>query len=173
MYVIGTKNEDGTANFCVITWLGFSFDETPHIMMTIGGNKLTKANILREKAFSANLITEDTIWLADYFGCSKGEEGEKNLLKYGCQWGKSVNAPTIDACSWVYECEVTKTIELRGSHLFLAEIRNIQIDSKYADMDMQRIDLRQLRPAIYAPYNYFSVGEKIGNMGEWEEHMKI
>ena len=26
MYIIGTKNEDGTPNFCIITWLGFSFD---------------------------------------------------------------------------------------------------------------------------------------------------
>lgn len=59
MYIIGTKNEDGTPNFCIITWLGFSFDNGPHLMMTVGGTKLTKTNILREKKFSANMITED------------------------------------------------------------------------------------------------------------------
>ena len=36
MYIIGTRNEDGTPNFCVITWIGFSYDTTPHIMMSIG-----------------------------------------------------------------------------------------------------------------------------------------
>lgn len=67
MYIIGTKNEDGTTNFCIITWLGFSFDKGPNLMMTVGGSKLTKTNILRERKFSANMITEDNLWLADYF----------------------------------------------------------------------------------------------------------
>jgi len=39
MYIIGTKNEDGEANFCIITWIGFSFDKVPHLMMTVGGSK--------------------------------------------------------------------------------------------------------------------------------------
>jgi len=36
MYIIGTRNENGTANFCIITWIGFSFDKTPHLMMFPG-----------------------------------------------------------------------------------------------------------------------------------------
>ena len=63
MYIIGTKNEDGTPNFCIITWIGFSYDKVPHLMMTVGGSKLTKTNILREGKFSANMITEDTLGL--------------------------------------------------------------------------------------------------------------
>lgn len=172
MYIIGTRNEDGTPNFCIITWLSFSFDNTPHIAMTIGGSKLTKTNILRERAFSANLITDDNIWLADYFGCSKGEFGAKNMVKYNYNWGKSVNVPTIDDSHWLYECEITKIIELEGSHLFLADIKNIQIDKKYENMNMEMIDLRELRPAIYSPYNYFSIGEKLGDVGEWEKYLK-
>jgi len=35
-------------------------------------------------------------------------------------------------------------------------------------MDMEKIDLIQIKPAIYAPYQYFSIGEKLGEMGEWE-----
>jgi 3-hydroxy-3-methylglutaryl CoA synthase len=72
MYIIGTKNKDGSPNFCIITWLGFSFDNGPCLMMTVGGTKLTKTNILREKKFSANMITEDNLWLADYFGNTNG-----------------------------------------------------------------------------------------------------
>jgi hypothetical protein len=29
MYIIGTKNEEGIPDFCVITWLGFSIKERP------------------------------------------------------------------------------------------------------------------------------------------------
>jgi len=171
MYIIGTKNEDGTPNFCIITWLGFSFDGGPHLMMTIGGSKRTKTNILREKRFSANLITEDILWLADYFGNTKGVNGIKNAMDYEFQWGKQVDVPVIEQSHWVYECEVSKVVELDGAHLFLAAIKNIQIDAQYKDMDMEKIDLTQLQPVVYAPYNYFSIGKKLGERGQWEKHL--
>lgn len=171
MYIIGTKNEDGSPNFCIVTWLGFSYDGGPNIMMTMGGTKLTKTNILRDRKFSANLVSEDNLWLADYFGNTNGEEGIKGSVSYSCQDGKFVDVPVLDECHWTYECEVTKIIELDGSHLFLASIKNIQIDEACKTMDMKKIDLRKLRPAIYAPYNYFSIGEKLGEMGEWDSHI--
>ena len=125
MYIVGSKNENGAPNFCIITWLGFSFDKTPHLMMTVGGSKLTKTNILRTGRFSAGMITEDILWLADYFGSTQGEDGEKNRVPYSYTWGKVVDAPVIDQCHWTYECQVTRTVELDGAHLFLAEIKNI------------------------------------------------
>ncbi len=173
MYIIGTKNESGSPNFCVITWIGFSFDKTPHLMMTIGGNKQTKTNILREKKFSANMITEDILWLADYFGNTSGVRREKNDVPYRYEWGKRANVPVIEECHWAYECEVSRVLELDGAHLFLAEIRNIQIDKEYEGMDMKKIDLAKIRPAVYAPYNYFSIGERLGEMGEWKEHFPL
>ena len=106
MYIIGTKNEDGSPNFCIITWLGFSYDNGPCMMMTVGGTKLTQKNILREKKFSANMITEDNLWLADYFGNTNGENGQKNEIPYGYEWGKKVDVPIINECHWSYECEV-------------------------------------------------------------------
>ena len=171
MYIIGTKNEDGTPNFCIITWLGFSFDNCPHLMMTVGGSKLTKTNIIREKKFSANLITEDNLWLADYFGNTNGEDGLKNSVQYRYQQGKLIAVPIIDECHWAYECKVTRIIELSGAHLFLAEIKNIQIDKEYENMDMKKIDLTKIRPAVYAPYNYFSIGDKLGEMGDWKQKL--
>lgn len=171
MYMIGTRNEDGTPNFCVITWLGFSFDRTPHLMMTIGGSKLTKTNILREKKFSANMVSEDILWLADYFGCARGEDARKERVPYHYHWGEAVDVPVIDECHWTYECDVTRVIELDGAHLFLAEIKNIQIDRAFEAMDLEKIDLTQLRPVIYAPYQYFSAGKKLGEMGEWQRRL--
>lgn len=172
MYIIGTKNEDGSPNFCIITWINFSFDKTPHLMMTIGGTKLTKTNILRDGKFSANLITEDIIWLAGYFSNANGEEKTKNTVEYKYTWGKELEVPIIEESNWVYECLVDRVIELEGAHLFLAEIKNIQIDEAFQHMDMKKIDLRKLRPAIYAPFQYFSIGNRIGAMGDWEQHMQ-
>lgn len=171
MYIIGTKNEDRTPNFCVITWLGFSFDGAPHLMMTIGGRKRTKDNILREKIFSANMVTEDTLWLADHFGNASAEEKQSGAVPYRFAWGRQVEVPVLDACPWAYECAVTRILGLDGTHLFLAEIKNIQIAREYEEMDRKKIDLTRLKPAVYAPYNYFSVGCKLGEMGQWKERL--
>ena len=170
MYMIGTNNEDGTPNFCIITWLGFSADNGPCLMMTIGGTKLTKTNILREGRFSANLITEDTLWLADYFGTTRGEERRKTDVPYTVLRGNKMDVPVIGESHWIYECEVDKHIPLEGADLFLARILNIQIDQEYQEMDMEKIDLEKIRPVIYSPYQYFSIGNKVGETGQWKEH---
>ena len=41
-------------------------------MACIGGSKLTKENIHKRKVFSANLVTEDLLPLADYRRSSGG-----------------------------------------------------------------------------------------------------
>ncbi|BCJ93182.1 hypothetical protein acsn021_07510 [Anaerocolumna cellulosilytica] len=171
MYLIGTKDEEGIPNFCIITWIGFSFDKTPHLMMTMGGSKQTKTNILRDKMFSANLVSEDIIWLADYFGTAGTEEKRKSKVAYDYEWGNALKVPVLEQSKWVYECEVTKIIELDGSHLFLSDIKNIQIDKAFEGIDLEMIDLKKLNTAIYAPYNYFSIGERIGSCGEWKNHL--
>lgn len=171
MYMIGTNNEDGASNFCVITWLGFSKDEGPCIMMSIGGSKLTKSNILRDGRFSANLITEDVLWLADYFGTTRGEERAKTDLPYTVGRGSRVDVPIIEESHWIYECEVKKHLTLDGADLFVAKVMNIQVDSAWKDMDMEHIELDRIRPTIYSPYQYYSIGEKLGEMGEWKKRV--
>jgi flavin reductase (DIM6/NTAB) family NADH-FMN oxidoreductase RutF len=170
MYIIGTYNEDNQPNFSVITWIGFSWNGSPHLMLGVGGKKKTKDNILRESVFSANLVSTDMIWLADYFGCTKGRDGVKNKVKYDFQNGNVLNVPVLDSSKWVFECEVDKVIELVDSHIFISKIRNIQISEQFKDMDIQMIDLLQLDPVLYAPYNYFKISEKLGNCGDWEKH---
>lgn len=102
---------------------------------------------------------------------SSGEDGLKNSVQYRYQQGKLIDVPIIDECHWAYECKVTRIIELSGAHLFLAEIKNIQIDKEYENMDMKKIDLTKIRPAVYAPYNYFSIGDKLGEMGDWKQKL--
>lgn len=172
MYMIGTNNPDGSPNFCIITWLGFSADNGPCLIMTIGGRKLTADNILRDGRFSANMITEDNLWLADYFGTTHGEKRKKTDLPYSVSRGRKADVPVLDQSPWVYECEVVRHLALDGANLFLARIVNIRIDEALKDMDMQHIDLSVIRPAIYSPYQYFSVGSKLGEMGEWKRHFQ-
>ena len=167
MYAIGTMNENDKPNFSVITWIGFNWNGSPHIMLGIGGSKRTKDNIIRTSEFSANLVSRDFLKLADYFGSTKGYDGEKVALPYDYGSGKVLNVPVLEKSRWVFECTVAKTIELSDSHIFVSEIRNIQIDEQLEDMNMEVIDLARLDPVVYAPYGYFGITERIGNCGDW------
>ncbi len=171
MYAIGTYNEDGEANFAIITWIGFNWNGSPHIMLGIGGRKRTKDNIVRENVFSANLVSADMLWLADYFGCTRGYDGPKKRVPYEVKKGVALNVPVLEQSRWVFECKVARTIALDDSHIFVARICNIQIAEQLKDMDRQMIDLLQLDPVLYAPYNYFALGQRLGACGDWEKHI--
>lgn len=171
MYVVGTYNEDNQPNFSVITRIGFAWDGSPNIMLSIDGTKKTKENILRTGVFSANLVSTDMLWLADYFGRTHGSDGIKNKVKFEFANGNVLNVPVLDSSKLVFECELNRTIELAGSHVFISKIKNIQVAEQFKDMDMQMIDLLQLDPVLYAPFNYFRLGEKLGNCGDWEKYI--
>jgi Conserved protein/domain typically associated with flavoprotein oxygenases, DIM6/NTAB family len=169
VYVIGTSNTDGTPDFSVITWIGFCWDGCPHLMLGIGGQKRTKDNIFRTGEFTANLVSRDWLKLADYFGNSKGTDGVKNALPFACEAGKKVQAPVLEDSRWVFECSVRKTVRLEESDIFIAKIETIRIDGKLKEMDKEMIDLQALDPVLYAPYNYYAVGEKLGECGFWNK----
>ncbi len=73
----GTYKEDGTPNFGLFCWLSYYWDTELCVMACIGGNKLTKDRIHATKVFSANLVTEEMLPLADYLGTKEGYEKDK------------------------------------------------------------------------------------------------
>ncbi len=77
----------------------------------------------------------------------------------------------LDSSKLVFECEMNKTIELVDSDIFISKIKNTQVAEQFKNMDMQMIDLLQLDPVLYAPFNYFSLGEKLVNCGEWNKYI--
>lgn len=167
MYIVGTYNKDGQPNFSIVTRIGFAWNGCPHIMCSIDGTKKTKENIQRTGVFSANLVSTDMLWLADYFGSTHGSDGIKDEMKFLFAKGSVLNVPVLDSSKWVFECKVDKTIELIDSHIFISKIENIQVAEQFKDIDLRMIDLSKLDPVLYAPFNYFSLGAKIGNCGDW------
>ena len=81
LFLYGTYDENGKADFGLFCWFSYTWDTQLGVMACIGGSKLTKDNIHRQKVFSANLVTEEMLPLADYLGCTDGHNPEKmNLI---------------------------------------------------------------------------------------------
>ena len=103
--------------------------------------------------------------IMDYFGSKHAMDGEKNDIKYGVSRGAVLDISILDESPWVYECEVSKSVETGESTTFFCHIRNVQIDEKLTPQNTFDIDLTLLDPVIYSG-KYHSLGEKLGEIGD-------
>ena len=105
-FIIGTNNEDGTANFAPITWVSVTHEEGDGYLLVISmfGTKQTKLNILRTGIFSANLVSTDMLPLMDYFGSRHRRDGKKDSIPYDVSRGEVLDVPVLDKSRWVDEC---------------------------------------------------------------------
>jgi len=140
------------------------------IMACIGGNKLTKQLIAKNKVFSANLVTEELLPAADYFGNKEGFDGDKKV-PVEIERGAALEVPIIVKSPWVFELEVDKAIPLDDGEVFLCKIRNILADERLCDENKSPEErLKEIRPIHTTCQTYFSWE---GNtLGMWGDPMK-
>lgn len=169
-FIIGTNNDDGTPNFAPITWVSITNERDNDYLLTISmfGTKRTKQNVIRTGILSVNLVSTDMLPLMDYLGTRHAKDGAKDGIPYAVSRGEVVDVPVLDASRWVYECEVTNTVETGQSTTFFCRIRNIQIDERLECADLFDVDLTKLDPVIYSGM-YHSIGGLLGRIGDFGE----
>ncbi len=167
-FIIGTNNEDGSENFAPITWLSATHEEGDGYLLVISmaGTKRTKQNVIRTGLLSANLVSKDMLPLMDYFGSKHAADGMKNDIAYGMSRGEVLDVPTLDESPWVYECEVSRSVETGDSTTFFCRVKNIQMDERLSPKDIFDIDLTVLDPVVYSG-RYHSLGDMLGEIGDF------
>ncbi len=170
LFLYGTYKEDGTPNFGLFCWFSYYWDTEMGVMACIGGDKLTKKRIAATKVFSANLVTEEILAVADYFGNKEGFSGDKSL-PVETENGHVLNVPVLAKSPWVFELEVDKTMQLDGGEVLLCKVRNVLTDQALCDDDKSFEErLRAIAPVHTTCAAYFSWS---GNtLGAWGEPMK-
>ena len=167
-FIIGTNNEDGTANFAPITWISVTQEKDDGYMLVISmfGSKRTKQNVLRTGVFSANLVSVDMLPLMDYFGSRHASDGPKDGVMYEAGRGEVLDVPELEQSRWIYECEVARIVETGNSTSFFSPVRNIQMDERLSCRDPFDVDLTVLDPVIYSG-KYHSLGKLLGDIGDF------
>ena len=167
-FIIGTNNEDGTADFAPITWVSVTHEEGDGYLLVISmfGTKMTKKNVLRTGIFSASLVSTDMLPLMDYFGSRHAADSRKDEMAYAVSRGQVLDVPVLDQSRWVYECEVSRKVDTGDSTTFFCSIRNIQMDERLVCKDPFDVDLTVLDPVIYSG-KYHSLGKVLGNIGDF------
>ena len=153
LYLFGTFKEDGTPDFGLFCWFSYAWTEDLAAMACIGENKLTLDRIRETKVFSANLVTEATLPLADYVGSVSGYDPEKMNIPLNWEKGQALNVPILTDCPVNFELEARKLIPLNeeGSTLILCDIRNTLVDSMLADEGVSTAErLMRMNPVTTA-----------------------
>jgi flavin reductase (DIM6/NTAB) family NADH-FMN oxidoreductase RutF len=171
LFLYGTYKADGTPDFGLFCWFSYCYDGELGVMACIGGNKLTKDRIHATKVFSANLVTESILPLADYFGTTNGYTAEKMNFPLKTTKGSVLNVPILDSSPVAFELEVSQSIPLNDGEVFLCKIRNVLAEEQLEDKSLsveQRISA--IAPIRTTCQTYFSWDGKA--MGAWGEPVK-
>ncbi len=137
-------------------------------MVCIGGEKLTKDRIKAGHVFSANLVTEKMLPMADYLGNKSGYDADKMNFQADIGKGEVLNVPVLTESPVNFELEVAQNIVLDGGEVFLCRIKNVLYDEALADDNSSVAErLKRIAPVSTTCETYLSYsGENLGAWGE-------
>lgn len=173
LFLYGTYKENGEPNFGLFCWFSYCWSDTLGVMACIGGSKLTQDRIKATKVFSANLVTESQLALADYFGTKDGYDEDKMAVPYAWEKGAKLNVPVLSDSPVSFELEVTKEIPMndQGSTVLLCKVRNVLIDEMLADKSLSLEEkLKKIAPVSTTCATYF--GWDGHEIAKWHELAK-
>lgn len=168
LFLYGTCGDDGQPDFGLFCWFSYLWDEQLGAMACIGGEKLTKERIHKNRVFSANLVTEKLLPLADYFGNVDGHDPHKMDVDVSIERGRALNVPILADSPVVLELEATQFIPLDGGEVLLCKIHNVLQDASLSDSTRPIAErLAAIAPIRTTCQRYFSwSGADLGGWGE-------
>ncbi len=164
VWVIATYNKDDSTNVMTAAWGGICCSKPPCLSVSLREATLTHGNILRNKAFTVNIATQDFITEVDYFGISTGRNTDK-LADTGLSSEKSkvINAPMIKEFPLNIECRLKDVVEIGLHTQFIGEIIDVKaLPDILGEQDVPDVDL--LNPVVFSPVvrKYHILGKTIG-----------
>lgn len=174
LFVYGTKNEDESPDFGLFCWFSYCWFDRLGVICAIGGSKRTLENIRRNKVFSANLVVENNLPLADYFGTADGRDADKMDVTVEWEDGAVLPVPVLCSSPLSFELEVDKEITTgkQDEVVLLSHIRNVLKDEALLDTSLTPEEIYKKVAAVCTSVdcNYWSWDGR--HLGKWNERAK-
>ena len=167
----GTYKEDGTPNFAPFTWMSYYWDHEDDelgFMAAIGEAKLTLDRIRETGKFSANLVTEELLPLADKLGFTSGYSAEKAQIPLEVEKGVKLDVPILKKSPVSFELEVKDFLPRGEGAVLLCKIRGVLCEEQLTD-ESKSVEERveSIKPVRTVNSEYFSWnGKSIAPWGE-------
>ncbi len=160
-------------NIITIAWTGTVNTNPAMVYISVRKERHSYDIIKRTGDFVINLTTEDLAFATDWCGVRSGRKFDKfKEMKLTKEEAKVVKSPLIKESPINIECVVKDIVELGSHDMFVAEVVNINYDTKYIDPNTDEFSLAAARPIVYSHGKYFSLGKKIGKFGYSVEKKK-
>lgn len=169
LFVYGTYREDRRPDFGLFCWFSYCrMGDQLGVMAAVGGEKLTLDRIHANGVFSANLVTEAMLPLADYFGTRSGYDDDKMSVSVSAEPGRVLDVPILTASPCSFELEVAQRIPQDGSEILLCRIKNVLMDELLTEKTRSVEErLRAIAPVRTTCMTYFSYDGRA--LGAWHE----
>jgi flavin reductase (DIM6/NTAB) family NADH-FMN oxidoreductase RutF len=162
--LVGTYCEDGTPNAMTAAWAAACCHRPPCVGVAVRHNRLTFANLQKQKVFTINVPRSTQAAQVDYLGMVSGMDKPNKLEVAGfeVEKGQKVNAPIITGCPVNLECKLVDRLALGSHSWFAGEIVEVHVDEQFVK-ENNRIDVTALDPLIYATTasEYHTLGKTV------------
>lgn len=159
-------------NMLTVAWTGTINSDPPMCYVSIRPQRHSHEIIKRTGCFVINLTNEKLAKATDWCGVRSGKDYDKfKEMHLTPAKAEKVNAPIIVEAPVNIECKVTQIIPLGSHDMFMAEVVNIQVDSKYLDKETGAFDMKAADLIAYSHGHYYKLGKEIGKFG-WSVRKK-
>ena len=159
-------------NLLTISWVGTICTNPPMCYISVRPERHSYDIIKKNMEFVINLTNEDMAFATDWCGVKSGKEYNKfeEMNLHPIQ-GQLVKAPIVKESPLCIECKVKEIVKLGSHDMFIAEVVNVQADSKYIHPETDTFNLAEAKLIAYSHGHYFKLGEEIGKFG-WSVQKK-
>ena len=161
--MLAAYDENGKVNVMNAAW--GQICDMDKIILFLGEDRKTLANMKVSKAFTVALADEEHIDVADFFGIASGNRMDDKFERTGCHAVKSehVNAPIIEEFPVVMECELAEIVETENVFGIVGRIVNVKAEEKVLDEE-GKVDVTKLHALMFDQFRsgYYATGEKVG-----------
>ena len=164
--LISCGNSPEDYNLLTISWVGTICTNPPMCYISVRPERHSY-NIIKETGeFVINLTNEDMAYATDWCGVKSGKDFNKfEEMKLTPVKGELVNAPIVKESPLCIECRVKEIIPLGSHDMFIAEVINVQADTKYIDPETDTFNLGAAKLIAYSHGHYYKLGDEIGKFG--------
>ena len=165
--MVSCANEAGESDIVTVAWTGTVCTNPPMLYVSLRPERHSYHIVRESGEFVVNLVNRRLQRACDWCGVRSGRDYDK-WAECGLTPAPSSSlalAPAIAEAPVNIECAVTKVEELGSHHMFLAEVRAVQVDERLID-ETGRLDLARAGLTAYSHGEYFELGQRLGTFGQ-------
>lgn len=153
-------------NLITISWVGTICTNPPMCYISVRPERHSYDIIKKNGEFVINLTNEEMAYATDWCGVKSGKDFNKFAeMKLTPVKGEKVSVPIVRESPLCIECKVKEIVKLGSHDMFIAEVVNVQADSKYIDPETDTFKLSEAKLIAYSHGHYYKLGEEIGKFG--------